>query len=481
MGNKIFTKFLYTGITTVLLSFVILASMLVMLTVRYSSNEREQTITAFGESIAEMTDLINGPYVSQQSLNIYAYNFSVIAECLNAQIIVTDAAGGLVLKSDNVELPSSDYRINAGIMNVVRSGQNYSGRNTLGGLFPTSRLNIGVPIRSTSGAVIGSVFISSVVTGEQMPYEMGKIFLISFMLVMLISIVMIYFSTRVLVRPLRQISEASKRFAKGDFSARINTETSGEVAELVDSFNNMAQSLSNLEEMRSSFIANVSHDLRTPMTTISGFVDGILDGTIPKEDQDRYLRIVSSEAKRLSRLVRTLLDISKMESGEYKLTISNFDMVESVQRTVLGFESRIEEKKIDLILDLPEEPLEVTGDNDGMVRVIYNLMDNAIKFCNTEGYIRVKLREENNFVEFRVRNSGAGLTKEKQERIFERFYKTDKSRGLDKSGLGLGLYIVKTIVEKHGGTISVYSEQGSYCEFVVGIPKMQPQIGGKKS
>ena len=179
--------------------------------------------------------------------------------------------------------------------------------------------------------------------------------------------------------------------------------------------------------------------------------------------------------------MRTLLDISKMESGEYKLTISNFDMVESVQRTVLGFESRIEEKKIDLILDLPEEPLEVTGDNDGMVRVIYNLMDNAIKFCNTEGYIRVKLREENNFVEFRVRNSGAGLTKEEQERIFERFYKTDKSRGLDKSGLGLGLYIVKTIVEKHGGTISVYSEQGSYCEFVVGIPKMQPQIGGKKS
>ncbi len=300
MGNKIFTKFLYTGITTVLLSFVILASMLVMLTVRYSSNEREQTITAFAESIAEMTDLINGPYVSQQSLNIYAYNFSVIAECLNAQIIVTDAAGGLVLKSDNVELPSSDYRINAGIMNAVRSGQNYSGRNTLGGLFPSSRLNIGVPIRSTSGAVIGSVFISSVVTGDQMPYEMGKIFLISFMLVMLISIVMIYFSTRVLVRPLRQISEASKRFAKGDFSARINTETSGEVAELVDSFNNMAQSLSNLEEMRSSFIANVSHDLRTPMTTISGFVDGILDGTIPKEDQDRYLRIVSSEAKRLT-------------------------------------------------------------------------------------------------------------------------------------------------------------------------------------
>lgn len=470
--GKFFTRYLYTGIMIVLLSFIILASMLFMLTARYAMGERTQIMTAFGQSLSGMTDLISGPGASWETRTIYAVNLSVIAKGLNAQIAITAPDGTVIICSDNVPLNEQNYRVGTNVMASLNRGENYTAIGNLGGFYSESKFNIGIPITNNLKQVIGAVFVSGSPTGyTEMLSDMTRIFFFCFLLVMLISIMIIYFSTRVMAKPMRQMSEVSKRFAKGDFDARVEVEAGGEIGELAESFNNMASSLANLEAMRSSFIANVSHDLRTPMTTISGFVDGILDGTIPPESERHYLEIVASESKRLSRLVRTLLDISKMEAGEYKLVPSDFDVAETLRRTALSFEGRIEEKHLDLLLELPEEALMMYGDSDSIARVVYNLCDNAVKFSNEYGYIKLSAVPKGNYIEIRIRNSGPGISSEELHNVFERFYKTDKSRGLDKSGLGLGLYIVKSIVEQHGGAVSVSSEAGSYCEFLVSLPK----------
>ena len=244
----------------------------------------------------------------------------------------------------------------------------------------------------------------------------------------------------------------------------------GKVAELATALNAMAVSLSSVEGMRRSFVANVSHELKTPMTTIAGFIDGILDGTIPDEKRNYYLKIVSNEVKRLSRLVRSMLDLSRIDSGELKINPVRFDMTEVVCTALLSFERRIDEKRIDIVGlgDCPR--MEVQGDFDLLGQVLYNLLDNAVKFTNEGGTIAIHLEKKDGRVYCAVRNSGEGVPSHEMPRLFERFYKSDKSRSLDKNGVGLGLYIVKTVINLHQGEIMVRSVEGEYTEFAFWLP-----------
>ena len=198
-----------------------------------------------------------------------------------------------------------------------------------------------------------------------------------------------------MVRPLREMSQAAKNFGKGDFTARINIDTDDEIGQLASSFNNMAKSLSALESMRRSFIANVSHELKTPMTSIAGFVDGILDGTIPKEKQNEYLRIVSDEVKRLSRLVKSMLNLSRIEAGELKIQTTQFNVVEIICQTVFSFERQINEKHLD-IRGLDQDKVMVEADPDLIHQVVYNLTENAVKFANDGGYLEFSFAVEGN-------------------------------------------------------------------------------------
>jgi len=206
------------------------------------------------------------------------------------------------------------------------------------------------------------------------------------------------------------------------------------------------------------------------MTTISGFVDGILDGTIPEDRRSYYLGVVSSETKRLARLVRSMLDLSKIDSGDMKISLERFDLSKTVTNALLTFEQRIEEKNIDIQGLDQMKPLYVRGDPDLIHQVAYNLIENAVKFANPDGYIRVNVFSRERVAYVRIANSGIGIPSEDLPRIFERFYKTDKSRSHDKTGVGLGLYIVKTIIALHKGDIEVRSSEGSYCEFEFHIP-----------
>jgi signal transduction histidine kinase len=223
----------------------------------------------------------------------------------------------------------------------------------------------------------------------------------------------------------------------------------------------MADSLQRSEQRRNDFIANVSHELKTPMTTISGFADGLLDGTIPREQQDKYLVIIADETRRLSRLVRSMLDLSRMEgAGSDLARRREFDISEVVLSTLLSFEARDSDKRLDVDLQVPENHINVLGDPDAITRVVYNLMDNAIKFAYPGSTLGVSLWKNDGKAYVSVRDTGETIPSADLPYIFDRFHKSDRSRSLDRDGVGLGLYLVKRILDAHGEDIAVTSRDG---------------------
>ena len=342
----------------------------------------------------------------------------------------------------------------------------------LNGVYNDKHYVVAVPIKLSDGTPYGIVFAAASTDSITVfTTAMFKIFLGSAIASLCISFIIIYLVTYRLVKPLKQMSVASKRMSEGDFSTRINITSNDEIGSLAASFNNMSQALSSSESMRRSFVANISHDLRTPMTTISGFIDGILDGTIPPELQSKYLAIVSDETKRLSRLVTTMLNLSRLDAGELNLKPFEFDFSEIIVKTILPLEKMIEAKNIE-ISGLDElKKCNVFADRDLMTQVIYNLTENAIKFTNENGNIDISLKSADNKIYFKIKNTGIGISENELPKIFDRFYKSDKSRSIDKNGTGLGLYIVRTIIDLHKGQLTVRSIEGEYCEFEFWIPK----------
>lgn len=280
----------------------------------------------------------------------------------------------------------------------------------------------------------------------------------------------LYASTRSILNPVMEMTLAARRFGEGDFSKRLYISEDNELGFLAGTLNEMANSLEHNEETRKSFISNVSHELKTPMTTIGGFVDGILDGTIPPEKHKHYLKIVSSEVDRLARLVRSMLNISKYEAGELTLVTEEFDIITVILPTLLSFEKRIEEKNVD-VRGLDAGAFYINADRDLMQQIIYNLTENAVKFVNVGGYIEFFFTERDDMRCICIRNSGEGLKKNEISKVFDRFYKTDESRGVDPTGFGLGLSIVRSLVKLHGGEILVRSEPEQYVEFEFSLKK----------
>jgi len=264
---------------------------------------------------------------------------------------------------------------------------------------------------------------------------------------------------------MRRMRIAAKKFASGHFDVRVPVQGHDEVAELAVAFNDMATSLEKLEDLRSTFLANVSHDLRTPMTTISGFVDGIIEGIIPPEKQGHYLEIISVEVKRLSRLVSSLLDLSRIQAGDRKFVPTAFDICEMGRLILIGFEQKIEAKNLDVEFDITDDRMMAYADHDAVYQVFYNLCDNAVKFSREGGKYRISIHDVDKKIKVSVYNQGQGIPLDDIPYVFERFYKSDKSRGLDKSGAGLGLFIAKTIMNSHGEDLTVDSVYGEYCEF----------------
>ncbi len=413
--------------------------------------------------ILEQTD--NQSVINRQVL-------SLLSSSSNSNIFVVDPNGFTEMCSERAPCVHTQNMISKRIMSIISKKQIMTEIGSMDNLYAKQYYTVGVPIVLHDGSVVGAVFASSPADSlSQFIFVVLRIFALSSVIVLLAAFMVIYFITYKMVQPLRKMSIAAKRFSHGDFAMRIQVKRKDEIGELAVAFNNMASSLTQLEDMRRNFVGNVSHELRTPMTTIAGFIDGILDGTIPDEKRSYYLNIVSTEVKRLSRLVKSFLDIAKIEGGEMKCNPTEFEICELIRRVVLSFEVPIGEKNIEVRgLDFEKDIL-VFADMDYIHQVIYNLVENAVKFTEQNGTLDITVAEDEQKTYVGIKNSGIGIPQADLPHIFDRFYKTDKSRSLDKKGTGLGLYIVKSLLDLQNEDIMVKSVEGSYCEFVFTIKK----------
>ncbi len=489
MFKSIFSKYFTVMASVIVISFLAMGGMQMLFSTTYWMDEKQALLEDNADKIAQHT-AANTSLVQIDANGNESYKISsdqllpvlnLLSSTINSQVLITDTNGRILLYSEGMDLSRVDDEASLQSFVSKLGGQEYFGVGDLDGLFTEKQYTAGTPIL-VGQRVVGYVFASSPATGltEYIQNNL-QVFLLSALGVLTLVFIAIYIMTYRMVRPLRQMAAATRSFGAGDFSYRIPVHGKDEVAELATALNTMAVSLSSVEGMRRSFVANVSHELKTPMTTIAGFIDGILDGTIPEDKRDYYLKIVSSEVKRLSRLVRSMLDLSRIDSGQLKLTPVRFDLREMACTVLLSFEQRIEAKQIDVVglEDCPR--MEVMGDFDLLSQVLYNLLDNAVKFTDENGTIGIHLQKKDGRISCAVRNSGQGIPAEEMPHIFERFYKSDRSRSLDKNGVGLGLYIVKTVINLHHGEIVVRSERGEYTEFSFWLPDPEADAEDKSS
>ena len=405
----------------------------------------------------------------------FLLNLDVAASLSDSDIIICNAQGKVILCSDSpFGCKHMKLQVNSEYLDKVIANGSDRATGVVRGLYDESRFLTARPIQSDGEDVLGIVIVSvpTASTNEVMR-RLASYFLNTALVVVLISILgMLAYAGRS-SRPLREMAKAANDFGHGNLEARVRVEDSysEEVRDLAVAFNNMASSLQKSEYQRQEFVANVSHELKTPMTTISGYVDGILDGTIPPERRNHYLQIVSDETKRLSRLVRSMLDISQLQDqqampDEKKM---NFDMEECAGLALVNFEKKINDKGINVQVDMPEHPVYTFANQDAVTQVVYNLVDNAVKFCPQGGTLGLTIKEGGSKVYVSVSNDGDTIPPEELPLVFDRFHKLDKSRSKNRDGWGLGLYIVKTIVCSHGENISVTSRDGK-TEFTFTMP-----------
>ena len=388
-------------------------------------------------------------------------------------VFIADSEGViLIARPDEHCNYQNGSQIPRSLMNEINNGTELSVYNNLEGIFDTPHVVSATPIYLRNNYICGTVIVCCDTESiNDFSEVLIKTVAISSIWVMLAALIAIFFISERIISPLRGMSQAAKSFAKGEFSVRVPVVGSDEVAQLASAFNNMAQNLENLDDMRNNFMSSVSHDMRTPMTTISGFIDCILSGAIPPEKHEYYLKIIRDEVLRLSRLVASLLVISRIQAGDRKFVMAPFDICEMGRQIIISFEQKIDKKRLEVEFDCDDDNMIVTGDHDAIYQIFYNITDNAVKFVREEGLLRISIkREEGRKVKVSVYNEGDGIPYEDQPYIFERFYKSDRSRGKDKTGVGLGMFIAKTIIEAHKEVIAVESEPGKYCEFYFTLP-----------
>ena len=450
--------FITTGM--VLLTLALLGAAFFSLSYNYARGERNQELQEKAHVVAVYSrDFLDEtqPLGSKDVLRLTGFAASV--SDVNFLICATD---GTVLLSTDESLDGEAALPESVMSTLFREGD--FARKTDLGLYEKNRFVVGVPVLGKDGATaLGAVFaVASTTSMDTMWQAFLGLFLMTAMVVLMIAFAVCSVTTMRQIKPIREMAQATRLYAEGDFDVRMKDYgRSDEIGELAASFNRMAETLQQTERKRRDFIANISHELKTPMTTIAGYTDGILDGTIPPESEKQYLQIISDESRRLSRLVRRMLDVSQLQVMDPLKSGSRFDVCESMRRVLISMEKKITDRHLDVEADIPEEPILVRGDNDMITQVIYNLLENAAKFARTGTalYLGVTTAADGKAY-VTVRNLGDTIPADELPKLFERFHKSDKSRSEDKDGVGLGLYIVKTILEQHKEQIQVTSENG---------------------
>ena len=445
-----------TLITGVSFRFLMLASV---------EAEKRETLSADASALATLARAYDSAGELESNWD-FRISLSLFSSAAKAEALVCDPEGTVLLCScGQFTCAHLGKSIDAGFAAEIAERGESIRFGTLPGLYEDKGFLVGRTIISdATGRTIGTVVLyAPVAQTRDFMQRSTLLFFYSAIVVLLLGLAAAALLSRQQVKPLARVTEAARAFGRGDMKTRveITRHDSQEIGELAGAFNSMADSLEKSEQRRQEFIANVSHELKTPMTTIGGYIDGMLDGTIPPEKQQHYMQIVSGEVRRLSRLVRNMLDIARLQAvGTEETRKTRFDLGEEMSDVLITFEQKIYNKHLDVQVDLPAKPVWTKAERDGITQVLYNLIDNAIKFCPDGGRLALKLEADGQKALATVENTGPTIAPEELPLLFDRFHKADKSRSADREGWGLGLYIAKTIVGAHGGDIWATSEQG---------------------
>ncbi|MDD3569692.1 MAG: HAMP domain-containing sensor histidine kinase [Lachnospiraceae bacterium] len=470
-NTTIFKKqmLLYMGI--LLISFGFFGAGISVIYTRQFMNEQEQQLILQCERFKESVSSLY--FTGVVDMSRMSFELQIMEKYMGASVFFMNDKGQVSLVSQSVNQQWVGQTITDEAVSIVLAGRVATVKGKIGGMFNETVLTVGYPI-VVGDKIIGGVFMCKPITVLQEAIKDMRAVVVGCMIpVFIIGAMLIYYSTKRIIMPLRDMNDAAKIIADGNFQNRIQVESGDEVGQLAQSFNYMAESLEKTENSRQKFIANISHDLRSPLTSIQGFISAIADGTIPPERQSHYLNIVLEETARLTKLANDMTDLSKVEAGAISLEVCEFDINDMIRDSLNVFETRLSAKKIRTQAVFAEEITVVLADPNMIQRVIQNLLDNAIKFTPQDGEITVETTVKSQKVFVSVRDNGEGISREEQKKVFERFFKADSSRGLDKGGIGLGLSIVKEFIKAHGEKIEVKSNENVGTEFTFSLKKIE--------
>lgn len=464
MKHSLYYKFILGYFVFGLLSFLSIATIASELT--YEQLIKEESETLYDE--ASLLSLSYSAVYKGKNLNIAsAYpQLEAVATYLRAEIWVVNRNGTIVVDSNH------SFRVGKTIdgFDPTFNGNKPYSIGTYNECFAEDVMTVSAPITgnyTTYGYVLIHLPLSQIQSSKDS--YLNILYTVSCIIFGLSLTILLVFHQIVYI-PLKKITEAANQYAAGNLTYKTTIHTQDEMGYLADTLNYMSDELDKMEEYQRTFIANISHDFRSPLTSIKGYLEAILDGTIPPEMYEKYLTRVISETERLNKLTQGLLTLNSLDSKGY-LSRTNFDINRVIKDTAASFEGTCDAKNIVLDLTFSENSTMVHADFGKIQQVLYNLIDNAIKFSHQDSviYIQTSIKYEKVFVS--VKDTGIGIPKGSIKKIWERFYKTDQSRGKDKRGTGLGLSIVKEIIQNHGETIDVISTEGVGTEFIFSLPR----------
>lgn len=465
MKKSIVKKQMMLYLGTIAICVLILSMALSVIYTRHYMNEKRSELIIQGQKIAAA---ITKAYRTG-SLSNLSYELQVLEDYMSAGILMINDDGVVVMIS-----PSFDENMIGEVMAYdelvegVLDGNIVSIQAKQGWFFDTPMLIVGYPL--SVGQMAGIFMCRPTPELERSLGEMYALGLFSLFFVFLIAIGVSYMVSKRMTRPLTEMNRAAKVIADGNFEQRVAIESEDELGELASSFNHMAESLEQNDKKRRDFIANVSHDLRSPLTSMQGFLTAMLDGTVPPEKQEKYLRIVLQETCRLSRLTESIVELSRAQSSRILLDETDFNLNDLIRENIAVLEPQLNEKGVGIKAIYAEKETVVHGDRDKISRVIQNLLGNAVKFSYPEGMIEVETTlTDTKKVLVSIKDEGIGISPEDQKYIFDRFYKADATRNEDKQGSGIGLAIVREFIQAHGETITVKSEEGKGSTFVFSL------------
>ncbi len=464
MKKAIYLKFILAYVIFGFLSFLIVATFSDLLIKERVT--REEAAMLYAEAGNISASYAKTLYSSQTTIEAVFEQLHLLSAYLNAQVWIINPSGTVLLTSR--EMPDlSNPQVIKDFSPQLSNTYYYTG--TFYGQFNDTQLIVYSPI--TSGYKIqGYVFIMKPISSlsERINSYLAIVY-ITVALIFLLSFIILLFFTEIFYRPLQKIIYATEQYAEGNMHYEFSVDSYDEMGYLAGTLGYLAGQIAQSEDVQKKFVANVSHDFRSPLTSIRGYLEAMIDGTIPPEMHEKYLNIVLNETQRLTKLTNSLLQLNNLNTQGTALDITVFDINEVIRDTLATFEGTCLEKGIGVELILTGDTMNVNGDHDKLQQVLYNLIDNAIKFSHNNSTITVETSVKKTKLLVSVKDTGIGIPKESQGLIFDRFYKSDASRGKDKKGTGLGLAIVREIIRAHGENINVISTPDVGTEFIFTI------------